>query len=62
MVKLNEQEAQRFYSEQKTKPDFKDHSVHLSSDLAVALEIIADNCVNNFLSLMGPSNPQVAKK
>ncbi len=62
MVKLNEQEAQRFYSDMKTKPNFRDHALHLSSDLAVALEIVGDNCINKFLSLIGPSNPQVGKK
>jgi len=37
-------------------------ALHLSSDLIVALEIIADNCVNSWQALMGNSNSQVAKK
>lgn len=62
MVKLNEQEAQKFYSDHKEKPYFKNIAVHLSSDLIVAMELVHDNCVNNFLGIIGPSNSQVGKK
>lgn len=37
LAKLNEQEAQKFYSDQKEKPIFKNISVHLSTDLILAL-------------------------
>lgn len=62
MCKLTNQDAQRLYSNHKDKPNFKEMCSHLSSDLIMALELTYDNSVNKWLHLMGPSNPQIAKK
>lgn len=56
MARLTPQDAEKFYADHKGKPYFKEMVSHLSSDLVVGLELIADNCVSKWKSLLGSPN------
>lgn len=59
MARMTQQDAEKFYAEHRGKPFYKDLIAHMSSDLVVGLQLIADNCVSKWRSLLGP--PKDAK-
>ena len=62
MAKMTEQDAQQFYAEHKGKPFFNKLVEHISSDLVVGLELVADDCIAKWRKLLGPTSPAQAKK
>jgi nucleoside-diphosphate kinase len=48
MVRMSEKDCEDFYAMEKGKPHYSNLTKHLASDLVVALELIADNCVNKW--------------
>ena len=61
MLKMGTQDAEKFYSQHKGKPFYKGLCDHMSSDLVVGLELVADNCVAKWRQLLGPTSPPNAK-
>lgn len=61
MAKMTRQEAELFYAEHKGKPFFDKLVDHMSSDLVVGLELIADDCISKWRSLLGPTDSQTAR-
>ena len=57
MLKLTQQEAEKLCAEKKGKPLYEEEVAHLTSDLVVGLELIADNCVSKWRDLCDPQNP-----
>ena len=53
------QDAQEFYSQHFGKPFFKELCDFICSDFVVGLELISDDCINRFKTLVGPTNCQV---
>jgi nucleoside-diphosphate kinase len=58
MFRMSPQDAQEFYSEHKSKPYFQALTQLLSSDLAVGLELISDDCLTRLNKILGPENPK----
>lgn len=63
MLKWSPEQAHAFYSQHPTKSpySFDEVAKFMSSDVIVALEIAADNAVENWLSLIGPENSPTAR-
>jgi nucleoside diphosphate kinase len=51
LTKLSKQEAEQHCETHKGKPYFNDLTTHLSSDLVLAIEIIAENCIGKVKDL-----------
>ena len=62
MAKLTPSDAEKFYAEHKGKPFYKGLVDQMTSDLVVGIELIADNCVAKWRSVLGATNPQQAKQ
>lgn len=62
MLKMSIEMAQNFYAEHKAKPFFEELTKMMSSDVIVALELVADDAVNKWRTLIGPTNTEKAKK
>uniref|UniRef100_A0A7S3GCI2 DM10 domain-containing protein n=1 Tax=Palpitomonas bilix TaxID=652834 RepID=A0A7S3GCI2_9EUKA len=62
MVKLTRGEAQSFYAEHQGKEFFDKLVQFMTSDVAVALELVADNAVAAWRSMIGPTNSFRAKE
>jgi nucleoside-diphosphate kinase len=58
MFKMSPSDAEEFYSEDKGKPYFTALTQFISSDLAVGLELISDDCITRWNKLMGSMNPK----
>lgn len=52
MAKLGKQEAERVFEGHRGKPYFNELTNHASSDLVVALEVLADNCISKIGSFV----------
>jgi len=61
MAKLQEAAAAEFYSEHKSKPFFKDLIAHVTSDVVVGIEIVAEDAVNKWQKIIGPTDSTKAK-
>ena len=61
MFKWTQEQAQGFYAEHKGKPFFDDLTKFMSSDVAVGLELIADNAVEKWRNIIGPTNSNTAR-
>jgi nucleoside-diphosphate kinase len=61
MCHLSQAEAMAFYQSQDGNPTFKGSVDLLSSDRSVALEIVTEGCIDRWLQLLGPSDPQEAR-
>lgn len=59
MVKMTPEQAEIFCDGQHSA---EKHVAHLTSDVSVAMEIVGDDAVNGWLNLIGPPNPQDAKR
>eukprot|EP00829_Urostomides_striatus_P017432 TRINITY_DN601_c0_g1_i1.p1 TRINITY_DN601_c0_g1~~TRINITY_DN601_c0_g1_i1.p1 ORF type:complete len:334 (-),score=115.50 TRINITY_DN601_c0_g1_i1:54-995(-) len=62
MLKMSTEMAQTFYGEHKGKPFFEPLVQRMSSDAIVAMELVADDAVNKWRSLIGPTNSETARK
>ena len=56
---MTQQDAEFFYGQHKGRPFYKDLISHMSSDLVVGMELIADNCISKWRNMLGP--PKDAK-
>ena len=54
-------EAQGFYAEHRGKPFFEELTSFMASDFALGMELIAENVIQKWRSLIGPTNCQVAR-
>lgn len=61
MFKWTPEQAQGFYAEHKGKGFFGDLCGFMSSDVAVGLELVADNAVQRWRELIGPTNSLTAR-
>ena len=61
MLRMSVEIAQNFYAEHKGKPFYEDLVKMMSSDVIVALELVADDAVNKWRQLIGPTNPEKAR-
>jgi len=48
-----------FYSEHRGKPFFEELTRYMCSDFIVAIELIGNDCINQWKQVMGPTNCQV---
>lgn len=62
MLKMSLEMAQNFYAEHKGKPFFEGLTQRMSSDAIVAMELVADDAVNKWRKLIGPTNSETARK
>lgn len=61
MSKFTPATAQIFYGEHKSKPFFPNLQQFITSDVVVGMELVAENAVDKWRQLIGPTNTQVAK-
>ncbi len=61
MLKMKLEDAQEFYAEHKGKPFFEALTTMMSSEVVVAMELIADDAVAKWRQLLGPTEPAKAK-
>eukprot|EP00744_Colponema_vietnamica_P001880 GILI01003054.1.p1 GENE.GILI01003054.1~~GILI01003054.1.p1 ORF type:complete len:376 (+),score=110.48 GILI01003054.1:153-1280(+) len=62
MVRLTPADAQEFYAEHQGKPFFNTLISFMTRDVVVAMELVADNAVQKWRSLIGPTNPENARR
>lgn len=55
MTKLTPEQAGLFYMDKKDQPFFTNLVQSMSNDAIIAMELIADNAVETFRDLMGPT-------
>ena len=58
MAKLGRQEAERLFEAHKGKPYFNDLANHATSDLVVAIEVLADNCISKIKDFVNSARGQ----
>jgi nucleoside-diphosphate kinase len=58
---LSRQQANAFYAEHAGKPFFESLTSFMSSGPIVALQLIADNAITKWRSLIGPTNSETAR-
>jgi nucleoside-diphosphate kinase len=61
MFRFRLEDAQVFYGEHKGKPFYEELTSFISSDFVVGLELIAENVISKWRTLIGPTNCQVAR-
>ena len=61
MFKWTLEQAQTFYAEHKGKPFFDELTKFMSSDVIVGLDLVSDDAVARWRTLIGPTNVDVAK-
>ncbi len=61
MSRFNRNTAEQFYSEHKDKPFFPNLQQFITSDVVVGMELVGDNAVQQWRSLIGPTNTMTAK-
>lgn len=59
---LGASNADEFYQEHRGKPFFSDLTAYMSSDVVTGMELVADNAIQKFRDVMGPTNSQEAKQ
>jgi nucleoside-diphosphate kinase len=62
MLKMTVEMAQNFYAEHKGKSFFEDLINMMTSDVIIALELVADDAVKKWRTLIGPTNSEKARK
>jgi len=62
MSRFTKASAEEFYGEHKGKPFFPNLQSFITSDVVVGMEIVADNAIDKWRSLIGPTNTQKAKE
>ena len=61
MTKMTLADAEEFYAEHKGKQFFSELTNFMSSDLIVGLELVAENAVQKWRNLIGPTKIPEAK-
>ena len=61
MVRMSVSQSRQFYAEHAGKPFFEDLTNFIASDVVVGMELVAENAVQRWRELMGPTSPLVAK-
>jgi len=61
MTKMTLADAQEFYAEHKGKPFFDELTNFMCSDFIVGMELISENSIQKWRTLIGPTNCQVAR-
>ena len=56
MSRFTKASAEEFYGEHKGKPFFPNLQSFITSDVVVGMEIVADNAIDKWRSLIGPTN------
>jgi nucleoside-diphosphate kinase len=59
MSKFTQAAAQEFYGEHKGKPFFDNLVQFVTSDVAIGLELVSDDAIKKWRSVLGPTNTQV---
>ena len=62
MSRFDVNSASIFYGEHKQKPFFNDLQRFITSDVVVGLELVAENAIDKWRGLIGPTNTLVAKQ
>lgn len=62
MVRMNLDDARGFYAEHEGKPFYENLTNFMSSDYAVGLELVSEDAIQKWRTLIGPTNPQEAKQ
>lgn len=62
IVRLNKQQAEKFYEVHKDRPFYKDLTTFMSSGPVVAIVLAGDNSVARNRELIGATNPKEAAK
>jgi nucleoside-diphosphate kinase len=58
MAKLSKQDAERLFEAHRGKPYFNDLTTHAASDLVVAIEVLADNCIGKIRDFVAGARGQ----
>lgn len=61
MIKMSKDQAEQFLAPKASEPNFPENVAHLTSDVVVAMELIADSAIAKWKSLMGPDSPDQAR-
>ena len=61
-VKLNIDQAKKFYEEHNEKPFFDDLVRYMSSEPVVVQILQGDNAIMNYRKIMGSTDPQLAEE
>jgi nucleoside-diphosphate kinase len=61
MSRFNRNTAEQFYAEHKEKPFFQNLQQFMTSDVVVGMELVGNNAVQEWRSLIGPTNTQNAR-
>lgn len=61
MTKMTLKDAQEFYGEHRGKPFFEELTNHMSSDFIVGVELVDNDSIKKWRSLIGPTNCQIAR-
>lgn len=62
MVKFTEQDANEFYTLTGNPPADPEIIKHITSDIIVGMEVVGFKAIERLQELIGPSNPEIAKK
>lgn len=62
MVRLRREDAMEFYAEHKGKPFYERLVDFMSSDYAVALELVGRDAISSWRSIIGPTNSEKARE
>ena len=60
-IKMNDEQAQKFYEVHNDKPFFKDLVEYMTSEPVVVQVLQADNAVKKYREVMGATNPENAE-
>ena len=61
-IKMNEEQAQKFYEVHNDKPFFKNLVEYMTSEPVVVQVLQADNAVKKYREVMGATNPENAEE
>jgi nucleoside-diphosphate kinase len=59
-IKLTTEQAENFYSVHKERPFFNDLIQYMTSEPVIVQVLSGENCVDNYRSIMGATNPENA--
>ena len=59
-IKLTNEQAENFYSVHKERPFFNDLIQYMTSEPVIVQVLSGENCVENYRSIMGATNPEEA--
>ena len=62
MSRFNNASAGEFYGEHKGKPFFNDLKAHMTSDVCIGMELVAQDAVAQWRACIGPTNSDDAKR